>query len=537
MLWGQTIKVYTDHKNLTRDALGLTSYRVYRWRLLLEEYAPEIVYIKGVHNTVADAISRLEYDPSRNSTNEYTHATVRVPTAEPTTIPNRWKTFSKHWRCYNECHATTNTTDIQLNAVFANRSEEDEIYPLTTVEIAEAQKADATYKHFFKHNAVIDQGLEIKLIENTLCVCKEGRLVIPKPLQRRAVLWYHHYLQHPGHTRLEETMNAAMYWKGMRTTIRSLTKSCKTCQINKRRNYKYGHLPAKIVMSTPWECLCVDLIGPYTIKGKDGSQIDFMALTMIDPASSWFEIVELPLVTRLRTINVNGKELLQSEDIFDKTSDRIAKLVNKTWLSRYPRCRYMIYDNGSEFKLHFEHLCDSYGIKRKPTTVKNPQANAILERVHQVLGQMLRTSELDMANSVSPDDVDVFLDNAAWAIRSTYHTVLKASPGAAIFGRDMLFDIPFVADWYKIGEHRQSLTDRDNERENKRRIDYDYKVGDQVLIVKDGILRKSESKFGKEPWTITTVHTNGTIRVQCGTKSERINIRRVTPYTEDIIPE
>ena len=45
MLWGQDIKVYTDHKNLTRDALGLTSDRVYHWRLLLEEYAPEIIYI------------------------------------------------------------------------------------------------------------------------------------------------------------------------------------------------------------------------------------------------------------------------------------------------------------------------------------------------------------------------------------------------------------------------------------------------------------------------------------------------------------
>ncbi len=57
MLWEQTIKVYTDHKNLTQDALGLTSDRVYRWRLLLEEFAPEIVYVKGIHNTVADAIS------------------------------------------------------------------------------------------------------------------------------------------------------------------------------------------------------------------------------------------------------------------------------------------------------------------------------------------------------------------------------------------------------------------------------------------------------------------------------------------------
>ena len=64
MLWGQKIKVYTDHKNLKQDALGTTSDRVYRWRILLEEFAPEIVYIKGIHNTVADAISRLEYTPA-----------------------------------------------------------------------------------------------------------------------------------------------------------------------------------------------------------------------------------------------------------------------------------------------------------------------------------------------------------------------------------------------------------------------------------------------------------------------------------------
>ena len=209
-------------------------------------------------------------------------------------------------------------------------------------------------------------------------------------------------------------------------------------------------------------------------------------------------------------------------------------LVSKTWLSRYPRCQQLIHDNGTEFKLHFEHLCDSYDIKRKPTTVKNPQANKILEQVHQVLGQMLHTLELDMADSISPNDVDVFLDNAAWAICSTHHTVLKASPGTAIFGQDMLFDIPFIADWCKIGEHRQSLADHDNMRKNKRRIDFDYKIGDQVLIAKNGILCKSESKFGKEPWTITTVHTNGTIRVQCGSKSERINIRRVIPFTDDL---
>ncbi len=127
-----------------------------------------------------------------------------------------------------------------------------------------------------------------------------------------------------------------------------------------------------------------------------------MALTMINPASSWFKIAELPVVKQLRWQTVNGKELLIADEIFDKTSELIAKLVNKTWMCRYPWCCHLIYDNGSEFKLHFKYLCESYGIKHKPTTVKNPQANGLLEHVHQVLGQMLCTAELDMADSVTP---------------------------------------------------------------------------------------------------------------------------------------
>ncbi len=70
MLWGQPIKVIIGHKNLVRDTLGLTSDQIYQWRLLLEEYGPEIVYFKGIHNTIADAISQLEYDPSVNQTAE-----------------------------------------------------------------------------------------------------------------------------------------------------------------------------------------------------------------------------------------------------------------------------------------------------------------------------------------------------------------------------------------------------------------------------------------------------------------------------------
>ena len=55
----------------------------------------------------------------------------------------------------------------------------------------------------------------------------------------------------------------------------------------------------------------------------------------------------------------------------------------------------------------------------------------------------------------------------------------------------------FIADWNQIGDYRQSQTDRSNTRENNKRVDYDYKVGDKVLIRKDGILRKAESIWKK----------------------------------------
>ena len=99
----------------------------------------------------------------------------------------------------------------------------------------------------------------------------------------------------------------------------------------------------------------------------------------------------------------------------------------------------------------------------------------------------------------------------------------------------MLFNILFVADWNKIVEQRQSLINHGNQRKNAKHIDYDYKVKDKVLVIDQGILRIAESAYGKEPWTITTVHMKGTIRIQRGTKTERLSIWRVEPFTDDIL--
>jgi hypothetical protein len=150
----------------------LTFERVTRWRILLEEYAPEIIYIKGIHNTVADAISRLDYDPQLNTTNEYNHATH----VESTKVNSKqtWMIFTKFWSCFSETQDPDEINPIEMNQVFANRSDEDEIFPLTVKEIVEAQKADPILKHLFKSNAVLSKGLELQLVENESCICHEG---------------------------------------------------------------------------------------------------------------------------------------------------------------------------------------------------------------------------------------------------------------------------------------------------------------------------------------------------------------------------
>jgi hypothetical protein len=258
---------------------------------------------------------------------------------------------------------------------------------------------------------------------------------------------------------------------------------------------------------------------------------------MIDPATSWFKIVELPTVRVTVPKGGKGKkatclDFTKDAEFFNKTSAQISNLVYKCWFSRYPCCHYMIYNNGSEFELHFRNLCKTYGVKGKPTSIENPQANAKLEHIHPMFTNMLHTAKLDMAKLVNASDIDIFSSDVAWDICSTHHTVLKASPGAAIFGQDMLFDIPFIADWKIIGEHRQRLTDLNTACENEGRIDYGYKVGQKKLVRNKGILRKAQSIWQKDPWTITTVYTNGTITIQRGKKLERLNIRRVKQFEE-----
>ncbi len=101
--------------------------------------------------------------------------------------------------------------------------------PLTVQEIAEAQTKDKTLDKLTSLEKYKPQ-----LVEDVQVLCKDGKLVLPKELQKHAVEWYPHYLQYPRTTLLEETLRAAMYWKGLRHTVRAYVKKCHKCQVNKR---------------------------------------------------------------------------------------------------------------------------------------------------------------------------------------------------------------------------------------------------------------------------------------------------------------
>ena len=106
--------------------------------------------------------------------------------------------------------------------------------------------------------------------------------------------------------------------------------------------------PCKLIITNPWEAFCIDLIWSYTLKGKDGTEIDFMCLTVVYPASSWFEIVELRVTTdEVIPMDTKGRKGTKIDintklPYFDKSSAMISILVNKTWFSRYPDCQYLI---------------------------------------------------------------------------------------------------------------------------------------------------------------------------------------------------
>ena len=152
--------------------------------------------------------------------------------------------------------------------------------------------------------------------------------------------------------------------------------------------------------------------------------LKFLCLTIINPATGWSEMAQ----------------------ILNKTAAEVADITNKTWFTGYPLPQKIVFDCGTEFMAEFSKMCKNYyDLKSKPIKTRNPQYNAIIKRIHQTIGNIIRT--FDVSNIVNNNPSSGILAATMFAVRVTYHTALQASPMQLAFFRDAFLNIKHVADW------------------------------------------------------------------------------------------
>lgn len=473
MVKGYPINIFVDHKNWTHDR-AFRNDRVMRWRLSLEEYDITFHYIKGEKNVVADALSRLFIKDLTSSAEEY----------------------------------------YMMDEAFEIRNWRQFYQPITISEIGREQVKD-TYVKQLKEQTPDRLG---ELFEDigkktgadyvtTEIDSQTGkqRIIVPKSLRQRLMEWYHTTLVHPGIDRLHNTLRQHYVWPNMHRQLKDFIKNCDACQRGKRGGKGRGLLPPKDPETEPWKDIAVDLAGPWeaTVNNK---KMQFHTFTIIDVFTGWVEIIP-----------IDNKEM-----------GTICDLLVQEWLRRYPRPSRVIFDQGKEFDNKiFRGVCTQWYIKPEPITVRNPRANAIVERMHRVLGDMLR---VQLTTRHDREDVVTELTSAAaYGMRATVHGVTQYSPAQLVYQKDMILRTNMIADVELVRQRRQAAIAVSNARENKRRIPYNYKPGDYVLILSGGLDPKL--KLHEGPFRVVSFNkSSGTLHIQRRNYIEPINIRLVRPY-------
>ena len=181
----------------------------------------------------------------------------------------------------------------------------------------------------------------------------------------------------------------------------------------------------------------------------DNEDINFDALTCIDPVTNLIETIRIE----------------------NKTSNHVARKFEECWLNRYPRPNKCKHDNCGEFDgWEFQNLLTQCGVEDKPTTSRNPQANAVCERLHQTVANVLRTTitqntpqNIEHATAA----IDYTLSTTIHVTRCTISRALGISPGALVFRKNMFLDLPIISDLIQIQQKRQIMIDENLIRQNQ----------------------------------------------------------------------
>ena len=392
ILLGSTIRVHTDHKNLTHRLTEFTTQRVLRWRLLLEEFTPTFLYKSGSDNVLADALSRV---PTARTERESATTSdqlidclscypfhVELPSGQVVKAKSRADSPPTHVAS-QEAIGRFSPGRCPLPTIVAQPSHEELFLEHPVFD--DQGRLPFQYKTLYEYQQDAPNILalpndkpnhfRIETMGGYGLVCyyqgQHNRICLTDTLLPMVVNWFHHATAHnSGISRLQETLRFHFYHPKLLEEVRAQVSCCDICQRMKRGSRQYGLLAPRDAKSAPWSAVATDCIGPWVIELRGGREYSLRALTTIDVTTN----------------------LLEIEPILTQTATECARAFENGWLSRYPRPVRVIHDQGSEFMgSAFQDLLRRARIKSVPTTARNPQGNSIIEAVHKSVGQVLRT--------------------------------------------------------------------------------------------------------------------------------------------------
>jgi len=274
---------------------------------------------------------------------------------------------------------------------------------------------------------------------------------------------------------------------------------------------KYGYLAPRQAIPTPWYEVHIDTVGNWSIPYKGMKKpMEFKAQTCIEPVTNLLEVVR-----------VKGADSQTAWDAFENN-----------YLARYPKPYKCIHDGGPEFQKHFQTGLLKHGIKSQPITSGTPTANAVIEAVHKSMGVIVRTL-VEATKPQNETKADKLADNCVAACMhacrcASNESLGYNSPGALVFNRDMLLNLPIIADIVTLRDLRQAKIDKRVLNANRKRIRHEFAVNDQVYVWTNPVSKAR--KYWAGPFPIIQVHTNNTVTIRRGNNLiERLSIRRLKP--------
>ena len=499
---GHEVHVFCDHSALVHILRNPhpASTRLARFIYRVMCFDPQIHYIRGVNNHLADALSRNRLSP-------------REPSVAMTSFCGP-STFQ------SEPLKPTDPVASIFCLVWGEGNSREEFERMQTRDEDCAQiRREVKEPYHIVDNILMRRTSHLGTIIN--------QLVIPKVLRKRIIRGYHDDLL-GGHLGIQNTFKRIRnkyYWPGYYGEIQAYVLECEICQKTSRATgEKAPTYPMPI--AGIFDRLGIDVVGPFPPTARGNRYI----VVMVDHGTRWVEA--------FATSNT--------------TATTIGDLIYANIICRYGPPKQLLSDRGANFLSRIvARLCDLFSIEKINTTAYHPQCNGLVERTNGTLIKLIR--KLIVAK---PQEWDGHLPAALFAYRTTPNATNRVSPYELIYGRSPRLPIDMFLeqnretsrDGLSYEDFRDSLVqlrewarlmheeDQTDIRAESMLFINPFKEGDRVWLytpVLDHTLGRKFSLFWNGPHQVINIPGPVNCIIQSAEgKEQRVHISRLKTFLE-----